>query len=73
MIGKALDPISRPTRKSMRSLFRDDVEGEDIILVQRMLPKRPQNEQVSVLKSTATKRQALQTTESKKRMKKKIN
>lgn len=53
-VGKAAYPTWCTTQKCKRRFPIDDVEEEDIIVVPEVLPKRSGNEQVLVLRSTAT-------------------
>lgn len=55
VIREAADVILRTTRKRARGLLRDNVEGEEIIVVPDVLPKRSRKKPVIVYRSTATK------------------
>lgn len=72
VIGKATDTTLCATRNRMRTVLGNEVEREDVILVQELLPKRSRKEQILVPRVTATKTKTLRSLESKSKIKIKI-
>lgn len=54
--GNPADPTSRITRKRGREFLGDDIEGEGIVVVLKVLPKCSRKEHFFAPRSTATKK-----------------
>lgn len=55
VIGKAPAPILGAIRKRTRRFLKDSIEGEDLLVVPKLLSKRSRNQQVLTPRCTSTK------------------